>query len=226
MRLLDPPPCPAHLAPPPPPPSAPALGTGSRLWLVRHAEVAEAWRDVAYGSNDVPLSARGLEQTAALGARFAAVAPRHVYSSDLPRARAMADAIAQASGGRVTELPALREIDRGNWSGRPLAEFDADWRADVENYWRDPWRWKAHGGESDADLFARAWPAVERAAREAAGDTAVLATHGNWIRIVLGRVLGVSVFESFDYRVRVATASAIVDGEEGWRLEVFGTESP
>lgn len=226
MRLLDPPPRPPHLPLPAPPPHAPSPGTGAHLWLVRHAEVAQAWRGVAYGSGDVPLSPRGLEQTARLAARFAGRPLRRVFSSDLPRARAMAQAIAAESGAPLIELAALREIDRGEWSGRSLEDYGQAWCADAERYWRDPWRWKAPGGESDAELFERAWPALERAVREAEGGAVALATHGNWIRIVLGRALGVGAVESFDYRVGVATASLLVDAPGGWRLEVFASEEP
>lgn len=226
MRLLDPPPRPPRTPVPPTPPPLRSRGSGARLWLVRHAEVADAWRGRAYGSGEVPLSPRGLEQTARLGERFAALGLDAVYGSDLARARAMAESIARASGAPRFELPGLREIDRGAWSGRPLEEFDAAWRADAEGYWRDPWNWRAHGGESDAQVFSRASAAIERVLDEIGGGTAALCTHGNWIRIVLGRALGVGVVESFDYRVGVATASRLVDGPGGWRLEVLAAEAP
>ncbi len=226
MRLLDPPPRPARAPVPPVPAALPSRGSGASLWLVRHAEVAEEWRARAYGSGEVPLSPRGLEQTARLGERFAGQELTAVYGSDLSRARAMAESIARAARAPRVELAGLREIDRGGWSGRPLAEFDAAWRADAESYWRDPWNWRPHGGESDAQVFARASAAIERVLDEIGGGAAALCTHGNWIRIVLGRALGVGVVESFDYRVGVATASRIVDGPAGWRLEAFALEAP
>src|SRR5688572_21286730 len=136
-------------------------GTGARVWLVRHAEVHADWQGKAYGNSDVPLSADGEAATLAMGAAFAGVRLARVTSSDLARAIAMGRAIAAAAQAELVPDPRLREIWRGAWQGLPAIEFRARWERDAETFLADPWTWKGHGGESDSDVHARAWPAFE-----------------------------------------------------------------
>lgn len=222
MRLILPPPRPSD-APelPPAPPAPPSCGSGARVWLVRHARVADAFQDLAYGADDVPLSPEGEEETRRLARSFATEAVRVVHASDLSRASTMGRAIAEATGAPLVVDPALREIERGAWTGISKREFHARWEAQAREYWRDPWNWRVPGGDSDASLFARAWPAVMRALRAAEGGTAVVAAHANLIRVVLGRALGKAVAESYALESRPAHASLLVDARDGWRLEAF-----
>ena len=140
MRLIQPPPRPAGLPDPPVPPAAPRHGGGGRVWLVRHAQVARDQHAMAYGASDVPLSPEGEEATRALAARFAGAPVRAIHSSDLARALAMGRAFAAATGAPLTLDPALREIDRGEWTGIPKAEFVERWHARAGEYWHDPTR--------------------------------------------------------------------------------------
>lgn len=222
MRLIGPPPLPPAAASPPPPPLPPAhSGRGGRLWLARHAEVAPEYHGIAYGAMDVPLSARGEEQTRELAAAFAGTGVRSVHSSDLSRALALGQAMARATSAPLVVTRALREIDRGEWTGLPRAEFDARWNSAAEQYWRDPIHWRVPGGDSEASLFARAWPALLAALESTSGGTAVIAAHANLIRIVLARTTGRGVLESYQLETRPAHASLLVDSPDGWRLAAF-----
>jgi broad specificity phosphatase PhoE len=211
---------------PPGPPPARAPGTGARVWLVRHAEVHPDVEGTAYGNSDVPLSERGREQTAALGARFAAIPLARVVASPLARAQAMGRAIADGARAPLTVDPRLAEVDRGAWQGLPAAEFRARWQADREAFLRDPWRWKGHGGESDADLFGRGYPALLGALEEARGRTLVLASHYNLIRALVTGALGWSARASFAFRNRPAHATLLVDGPQGFELVARDVEDP
>jgi len=226
VRILAPPPRPPRAAPAAAPPAAAPLGTGGRLWLVRHARVARALRPVAYGSQDVPLSHAGRAQTRRMGEAFRGLEVNALASSDLARARAMGAAIARATGAALRETPALREIDRGRWQGVSREEFHARWMATAEEYWRDPYRWRVPGGDSDESLTARAWPEVERAVRAAAGGTAVIAAHNNLIRVVVARALGVETPDSYRFATDPARATLLVDRPDGWELRALNVERP
>ena len=221
MRLIGPPPLPPAISAPPAPPPVPHLGTGGGIWLARHAEVAPEYHGVAYGAMDVPLSQRGEEQTRALAAAFAGVRVRAIHSSDLSRALALGRALAEATGAPLIVSEALREIDRGEWTGLPRSEFDARWAGAAADFWRDPLRWNIPGGESEAALFGRAWPAVLAALEAAEGGTTVIAAHANLIRIVLARATGRGVRESYELETRPAHASLLLDAREGWRVAAF-----
>jgi len=220
MQLIGPPPAPAHPNTDYPPlPEVLSRGEGTRLWLVRHAEVEERWHEIAYGSMDVSLSAAGLEATARMAEAFAAVTVDCVLSSDLDRALRMGRGIAGASAAPITPSAALREMDRGTWQGIPKDEFSARWVADAECYWKDPFRWTVPEGEGDEKLFQRAWPVVEEALVQHVGRTVVVAAHGQLIRVLTGRALGATTPESYAYYLDPAHATLLVDGTAGWAIE-------
>lgn len=208
---------------------APAIGSGAHVWLVRHAEVHADFQQRAYGNSDVPLSPEGEEQTAAMGAAFAGVAIERIVSSDLVRARKMAEAIAASTKAPLALDARLREVSRGAWQGLPTSEFRKRWEADASAFLADPWRWKGHGGESDADVCARAWPVVEelvRGARERSNPTFAITAHYNLIRTLVTRALGLSARASFAFRNDPAHATLLVDAPGGWRLVAAGLARP
>jgi glucosyl-3-phosphoglycerate phosphatase len=207
-------------------PTAQGRGRGARLWLVRHAEVEERWHETAYGAMDVPLSAAGLEATARMGRGFDGLSVDLVLASDLDRARRMGRAIAEATDAPLRTDPSLREMHRGEWQGLSKAEFRRRWEADTEHYWRDPFHWRAPGGEGDAVLFARAWPTIGAGLEEVSGGTLVIAAHGQLIRVIQGRILDLSVPESFEHLLGAAHATLLVDTPEGWRLEEQNVAAP
>ena len=209
-----------------PPALHPGFGSGLRLWLLRHAEVDEAWRGRAYGDLDVPLSAAGREATLALARDFAGLPLARVYSSPLGRAAELGRAVALASGAPLALEPGLRELFRGVWQGRATDELEGLDPAGVQAFHGDPWTYRGHGGESDEDIHARAWPAVADAARRHAGGTVAFATHYNVIRVLATAFLGLAPARSFGFRVDPARAVLFVDGEGGWTLRTSNAARP
>ncbi len=210
----------------PGPQPAASRASGTRVWLVRHAEVHADHENTAYGDADVPLSPLGEEQTRAMGRHFAHMPIALVIASPLVRARAMGNAIAENARARIEFDAGLKEVSRGTWQGLPTAEFRALWTADRDAFVRDPWRWKGHGGESDADLFVRGWPVLERALAVANGGTVVIASHYNLIRSLVTGAMGMSARESFAFRNRPAHATLLVDAPGGWRIDARDTADP
>jgi probable phosphoglycerate mutase len=124
---------------------------------------------------DTPLSPRGLDQATALAQRLAGAGIAGVVSSDLPRARQTAEAIALACGLPVVELPLLQERNFGMLRGRPYDSFSADPLAMVE---------APDGGESQADFARRAAAAFDALLplRHGAGGPLAVVTHGLVLR--------------------------------------------
>lgn len=210
----------------PRPNAARPLAPGVRVWLVRHALVDARFENTAYGDSDVPLSEEGLRQTAQMGEHFASIPLVRVVASNLARARAMGESLARASGAPLTIEPRLKEVSRGAWQGLPTAEFRARWEADGTSFANDPWNWKGHGGESDADLFARGWPALVAAVGELEQGSIALASHYNLIRSLVSGALGWSAQESFAFRCPPAHACLLESTRDGWKLLAAGVEDP
>lgn len=226
MRIVVPPEFPALEPDEPAPEPESGPGSGLRVWLVRHAEVHPDWQKRAYGNLDVPLSARGEEQTRALCAAFTESRIARVTSSHLARALAMGRGIAAATGADLVVDERLREVWRGAWQGLPAEEFRARWEADRAEFLAHPWTWKAHGGESDADVFARAWPVLREACELARGAEVVLTTHYNVIRVLVTRALGLRPHESFAFQNDPAHATLLVDAPHGWVLSASNADEP
>jgi len=210
------------------PPDNPAphagRGTGALVWLVRHAEVADEWRGKAYGGLDVPLSPAGEERTLELARDLAALPPDALLSSPLQRARRLADAVANSIGLPPSLHDGLREIDRGEWQGLTVRDLHARHADDVAAFYRDPWSWRGHGGESDEDVVARAWPPLEAAL--GVSRVLVVATHYNVLRTLTASALAVPPVRSFALRVDKGRAVLLRDAPAGWELLASNARHP
>jgi 2,3-bisphosphoglycerate-dependent phosphoglycerate mutase len=85
--------------------------------FVRHGETALNVARVMQPA-DTPLNAQGLLQAAAVGRRLAAEPVAAIVSSDLPRARQTAEAIAAATGAPIEYSALLHERNFGDLRGR------------------------------------------------------------------------------------------------------------
>ena len=199
----------------------PGLGTESRVWLIRHGRVDAA--DVAYGDEDVPLSAEGQAQTDAIEAQVSAyLHPALVVASPLQRARAMGEAVSRATGAPLRLDDRLKEMNRGDWQGLPRTEYAARWRAAAEDYWQDPLHWRGHNGMSEAMLVERTFPVLEEVARATAlnesTSTAVIAAHRQVIRCLVAAAIGLPPGQSHSLQLDPGHAILLADTGDRWSL--------
>ena len=161
------------------------------ILLARHGE--SDWnRDRRWqGHADRPLTDHGREQARELAERLATTDLDAVYSSDLERARDTAAIVAEPHRLPVRELPALREVDVGSWSGLTRAEAEEQF-PDAYRRWIDGSEgW--HDGETYEQLSGRVVGAVLEIAERHPGDRVLLVAHGGSIRAIHAAALGVDV---------------------------------
>jgi broad specificity phosphatase PhoE len=134
----------------------------------------------------VPLSAEGVEQARRIGERLKAEKIDAVWTSDLARARATAEAIAESHGLPVNATPALRETMLGDWEGLTEAEIIA--RGDEEHwrqYRRDPMNHRPPNSESLDKVWERL-VSVKDALRRTHGEgNLVIVGHGGSLGVLL-----------------------------------------
>jgi len=157
------------------------------ILLARHGQsdwnATRRWQ----GHADRPLTEKGREQARALAERLRHVELDAVYSSDLRRA---ADTAAAVSN-EVIELPALREVDVGSWSGLTRAEAEERFPDGVAR-WREGFPgWE--DGESYEELTRRVLAAVLEIARRHEGGRVLVVSHGGPIRALHAAALGLDV---------------------------------
>ena len=162
-----------------------------RLYLIRHGEVEGAADGKLLGRTDAPLSTRGLEQSRQLAETLSAAELSAIYSSDLQRARMMAETIAKRSELKVQESSAWREIDMGEWEGRTIASLHDEAPELFAQLFNDPASFEYPGGESFAAFTWRIEKALAQLlATHESGEVALVA-HGGVCRAIVGSVLGV-----------------------------------
>lgn len=162
----------------------------TRLILVRHGRVAAEWTGRVYGDLDVPLGPEGEADSRRVAALLSTVRFDAVVSSGLARTEHLAALLRAASGLPRRDERDLREIGRGDWCGlRPDEVPDDGFR----RWTRAPAAARAPGGESLADLAARALPRLAALAREHAGGTVAVVTHSWVARVAAAHALGLEL---------------------------------
>lgn len=126
-------------------------------WLLRHGAPLE--RGFCYGHSD-PTLIEPAQQTAQR-LRHLLPAWRRLFSSDSPRCLALA----QTFDSATIAVAELRELNFGDWEGRP---WDSIRRADLDAWAQQPLDFVMPGGESGRDLYRRVarWAASVQPGRD------------------------------------------------------------
>lgn len=156
----------------------------AQLWLVRHGQT-EWSRDGKHTSRtDVPLTDVGEREACALQPWLTSLRPVLVLSS--PRARARRTA--ELAGLRVDAFDEdLAEWDYGEYEGMTsdeIRETDPDWTVFSR---------PSPGGETAAQVGARADRVLGRAAQALPDGAVVLVAHGHMCRVLGARWIGLPV---------------------------------
>ena len=157
----------------------------TKIFLVRHGEVANADERCYNGHYDVDLSAEGLRQMKAIADRLKDMAIKVVYSSDLQRASKGAKVIAERHSIKPTALKELRELNYGIWEGRRLDEIRSLYPDDVLDRYNNIEHYRIRGGETLLEMRERILSAVNSIIDRHKGDNVVIVSHGGVNRIVL-----------------------------------------
>ncbi|WP_084269965.1 histidine phosphatase family protein [Patulibacter minatonensis] len=220
-------------APQVPPPHAPgpdgtpgaeagsAEATTVRLWLVRHGETEWARDGRHTGRTDLPLTAKGREQAAALGEHLGSQRFAAIRCSPLSRAR---ETLELALPGSVAQLDDdLQERDYGAAEGITTAamrETDPGWNS---------WTSVVDGAETINEVGTRADRAIVRAvaagrratagedrqAHDTPGAAVLVVAHGHLLRILAARWLQQPA--GFGAHLVLGTATVSVLGAERGR---------
>lgn len=162
-----------------------------RLYLLRHGEVENSAARKLLGYTDALLSEQGRKQALQLAERLASAGLSAVYSSDLKRALAMAEAVAERSHLTVRVDAAWREINMGEWDGRTIAELHEESPQLVAELFDNPAAFAYPQGESFADFAARVQRAINQLLATHQSGAVALITHGGVCRAIIGHALGI-----------------------------------
>lgn len=158
------------------------MSAATRIIAVRHGETAWNVETRIQGQLDIGLNPRGHWQASRVGQALAEEPVARIYSSDLARAHATAEAIAQHSQDpRARPVQAsigLRERGFGSFEGLTYAEIEQQW-PEASRRWRqrDP-DFAPPGGETPTQVLARVSATVNTLAAPHLGEQIILVAHG------------------------------------------------
>ncbi|WP_127783412.1 bifunctional RNase H/acid phosphatase [Rhodococcus sp. X156] len=198
-----------------------AVGTPTRLLLLRHGQTALSVDRRYSGRGNPELTAVGREQAAAAAKHVAGLGGiTAVVSSPLGRARQTAAAAAQELGLDVTVHEGLTETDFGEWEGltfREAAERDPE----LHRRWLGDTSVAPPGGESFDEVHQRVQAARDELVAAHPGATLLVVSHVTPIKTLLRLALDCGPSLLFRLHLDLAslsTAEFYPDGGSSVRL--------
>jgi len=182
--------------------------------FVRHGRTPTTGASLPGRAPGLHLAEEGIAQAEAAATRIAGLPNvAAVYASPMERTRETAAPIARACKLRVRQAKGLIECDFGDWTGAKLAQLrklDA-WRT-VQRY---PSGFRFPGGESFAEMQARALSSVHELVAAHPGNTIVAVSHADVIKAVVGSATGTHLDLFQRIVISPCSVTAILYTQEG-----------
>ena len=165
----------------------------TRIFLIRHGETDWNKTKKLQGNSDVKLSAQGIRQAKLLAehAPFEHVAA--IYSSDLSRAFATAQILAEKFNLPVIKIPDLREMNYGDWEGNLISELIAATANGFENFFTAPENCTPPNGETFSQCQARVMNALKKIIAAHENQNVAVFSHGAAIRLTICAALEIPI---------------------------------
>jgi probable phosphoglycerate mutase len=194
----------------------------SEFWFIRHGETDWNLARRLQGWQDIPLNDTGLAQATRLAQRLRGDAVdtsfAALYSSDLRRARATAQAVGAAIGLPVHIELGIRERNFGVLEGLQYDTLDetapeaaAAWRS------RDPDR-LLKGGETLGGFNARVLYTIDELARRHANHRVLVVTHGGVLDLIWRRANGIALSEPRHTKMLNAAINRVRIDDQDWQV--------
>jgi alpha-ribazole phosphatase len=171
--------------------------TPTRVYLVRHGQVADGHTHRYHGNNDIGLSDNGVRQFEQLAEQLAAVPLAGVYASDLTRALTGAEIISRGRNVAAQTIPEFREVHFGAWEGLSFTEIAEQYPAELEARFRDLTSFRIPGGESLLDVSSRVLPRLNDLIQQHLEEAFLIVAHAGVNRVILSEALGLSLDHLF-----------------------------
>ena len=175
------------------------LDEGRRLILVRHFRQVQVGEPIFLGQTDLPLSPEGREAGPECLERLRQLEPgtKVIHTSDLARARQTAEILQSRWPGRpeveaeIRPHSFLREINLGEWDGRPVREIREKNPEAYQKRGLDLAGFKASpASENFYDLRYRVLRGLIPLIRQAEDPDVLVVTHDGVIKVLLAEMEG------------------------------------
>lgn len=185
------------------------MTTKTRIYLLRHGEVAGAGTPRYNGQADVALTEHGLDQYHALKERFAGMPLSACYTSDLSRCLRGAEVLASQFGLAPVRKRELRELHIGIWQGMSWTEIQASYPGQWQARLNDLVNYRVPQGENLVDLNGRVMPVIGEIVAKHQGEDVLVVAHGGVNRVILLNAIGAPLSSLFSIEQNYACLNII-----------------
>jgi 2,3-bisphosphoglycerate-dependent phosphoglycerate mutase len=192
------------------------------LILVRHGQSEWNLLNLFTGWRNPDLTELGMEEARATGRalKAAGISPDLYYTSALRRAQHTLDLMLEEMGVlncTIIRNTALNERDYGDLSGLNKDDARAKWGEEQVLIWRRSYDVPPPGGESLKDTAARTLPYYEAEIlpRLQAGQTILIAAHGNSLRAMVMAIEGLTPEEILKREIATGQPTVYKIGTNG-----------
>jgi alpha-ribazole phosphatase len=170
----------------------------TRIYLIRHGQVAGFDHPRYNGQADVALTEYGVEQYLRLKERLVDTKISACYTSDLSRCTTGAGIICRELGIEPARRRELRELNIGVWQGLTWQEIRTAWPEGWQARLADLVNYRVPEGENLLDVEARVMPVINEVVERHRGEEVLVVGHGGVNRIVLLNAIGASLAGIFN----------------------------
>lgn len=194
------------------------------LYLIRHADCRQDDVKRYIGQVDLPLNKDGVQQAMFLARTMKDVPISRIYCSDLKRSYDTARIIAADRHELICPVPALREINLGQWDGLAMAEIHQRYPEEYRKRGIDLVNFHPPAGESFHDLAIRIIPQFNKLMDASRGHE-VMVGHAGVNRVILCHILGMPMDHIFRLQQDYGGMNIIEKTHDGMRLLSMNTTS-
>ncbi len=196
------------------------------LVLIRHASTDWNTGNRFQGHADTPLSEAGRNTIGPCIEALRPWAPAVGYTSDLQRAREMAEAAGKVLRIPVIATDGLRECSYGEWEGLTLEAVREKYPDELEQWRRSEAFHARGGGESLADMQARTWDRLQTIAAEHEGERVAVFTHSGPVRGAVCRIFDLGIDQRYRFQVDNSSLTVLRRSPRGyWQLVLLNQTS-
>ncbi len=170
----------------------------TRMYLIRHGQVAGFDQPRYNGQTDVALTDYGVEQYHLLKERLADKKIAACYTSDLSRCTIGAGIICNDLDVVPKRHHELRELNIGVWEGLAWQEIQSAWPDGWKARLADLVNYRVPQGENLLDVEARVMPVINAIVERHTGEEVLVVGHGGVNRVVLLNAIGAPLAGMFN----------------------------
>ncbi len=187
-----------------------------QIILIRHGSLACKYNGCYIGSLDVPLSAKGLEDAAAIGKYIADIHCEHIFASPMLRVKqTLETALPPGKIKKVEYDERLREINFGDWEEKKFPEISKQYPDEVKGWTGGAAEFRFPHGARLEDFY-HGIEEFKKTLLNSSGSTLMVFTHGGVILALICSVLGLGKEKMLGFKVNRGSISSLELFENGY----------